>query len=125
MIRDFLVGRSLTLCNAASAKLGYFRYPSLHGDVVTFTAEGDLWRASIDGGKATRLTTHHALEYRKAISPDGSQIAFNAAYEGSTEVWLMPIGGGLPKRLTFEGQYFQGQGWTPDGKILGSLYQKS
>ncbi|HUG17551.1 MAG TPA: hypothetical protein VMM56_01140, partial [Planctomycetaceae bacterium] len=120
MIRWLFVVLFLSLSNAADAKLGYFRFPSLHGDLVTFTAEGDLWSVPVAGGKATRLTTHHALEYRKAISPDGTKIAFNAAYEGETEVWLMPIDGGLPQRLTFEGHYMQVQGWTPDGKVLCS-----
>lgn len=120
MIRWFFVVLILSLSNAADAKLGYFRFPSLHGEIVTFTAEGDLWSVPVAGGKATRLTTHHALEYRKAISPDGTKIAFNAAYEGETEVWLMPIDGGLPKRMTFEGHYMQVQGWTPDGKVLCS-----
>jgi hypothetical protein len=42
----------MAACCAASAALraseaagrsGYYRYPSLHGDTVVFTPEGDLW----------------------------------------------------------------------------------
>ena len=39
-----------------------------------------------------------------AISPDGRTIAFSASYEGPTEVYTMPIDGGLPVRRTFEGE---------------------
>jgi len=27
----------------ASPQGGYYRYPSVHGDTVVFTSEGDLW----------------------------------------------------------------------------------
>jgi len=35
------------------------------------------------------------------FSPDGTQIAFTAQYDGNTEVYLMPAEGGAPKRLTY------------------------
>jgi len=38
----------------AQATPGYFRKPSVHGDVLVFTAEGDLWRTTTAGGSAVR-----------------------------------------------------------------------
>jgi Periplasmic component of the Tol biopolymer transport system len=35
------------------------------------------------------------------FSPDGKQIAFTGQYDGNTEVFVMPVEGGEPKRLTF------------------------
>jgi tricorn protease len=101
--------------------IGYYRYPAIHGDTLVFAAEGDLWRVDRRGGVASRLTTHPAEESNPAISPDGRTLAFSAAYEGPTEVYTMPIDGGLPVRRTFEGAERGGAlvaGWTPGGEIL-------
>ena len=58
------------------------------------------------------------MENYPAISPDGRTLAFSAQYEGPTEVYTMPLAGGLPERHTFAGQPAAVAGWTPDGKIL-------
>src|SRR5262245_39982400 len=79
----------------ADAPKGYYRMPALHGDTVVFVAEGDLWRVASSGGSATRLTSHPGDESNPAISPDGATIAFSAQYEGPTEVYTMPLSGGL------------------------------
>jgi tricorn protease len=83
-----------------------------------FTAEGDLWQVGINGGTAQRLTTHPAEESRPAISPDGKTIAFSASYEGPTEVYTLPLDGGMPVRQTFEGANALVVGWTPSGEVL-------
>ncbi len=104
--------------DASETQLGYYRYPALHGDIIVFSAEGDLWKVGLDGGIARRLTSHHGREINPAISPDGSMIAFTAQYEGPYEVYTMPIDGGLPIRRTFEGGWTRVVGWSPDGKPL-------
>ena len=48
------------------------------------------------GWHRTALTTHASEESHAAVSPDGRTIAFSASYEGPTEVYTMPIDGGLP-----------------------------
>ncbi|HEX9082318.1 MAG TPA: hypothetical protein VF768_08565, partial [Holophagaceae bacterium] len=86
---------SLVLGPSASAGEAYVRDPAVHGDRVYFTAEGDLWRAPLAGGQATRLTTHPGQEVRVSVSPDGKWLAFTASYEGPQEVYVMPADGGL------------------------------
>ena len=102
----------------SAGRNGYYRFPAIHGDTVVFTSEGDLWSVDIKGGTAVRLTTHPGLETNPAISPDGTTVAFSAQYEGPTEVYTMPLAGGLPVRRTFSGQTSTVVGWTPDGKII-------
>ncbi len=104
----------------AASSAGYYRFPALHGDTLVVVAEGDLWRVSASGGLAQRLTSHPGEESRPAISPDGATLAFSAAYEGPTEVYTMPLDGGLPTRRTFEGATAQVVGWTPAARVLYS-----
>lgn len=103
---------------------GYYRFPAIHGETLVFTAEGDLWKGSIRGGVAQRLTSHPSQEVHPAISPDGRTLAFSAQYEGAQEVYSMPVEGGRPTRHTFEG-YARVEAWTPDGKILYSSWRRS
>ncbi len=110
---------------AADPAAGYYRFPAIHGDHVVFTAEGDLWRVSAQGGVAQRLTTHPGQETNASLSPDGQWIAFSAQYEGPVEAYVMPFAGGLPKRITFDGESALVRGWTPDGRVLVSTFAES
>ncbi len=97
---------------------GYYQHPTLHGNTIVFSAEGDLWKVSLEGGLAQRLTTHHGEETHASISPDGQTIAFSATYEGSTEVYTMPVNGGLPQRWTYESDPSYVNTWTPAGEVV-------
>jgi tricorn protease len=102
----------------AEAPVGYYRFPAIHGDVIVFAAEGDLWRVARTGGVAVRLTSHPGEESHPAVSPDGGTLAFSATYEGVTEVYTMPLAGGLPARRTFDGSGGEVVGFAPDGALL-------
>ena len=119
-----LVAVALTCClmplnggNPPATRPGYYRFPAIHGDTVIFTAEGDLWAVSVKGGAARRLTSNPGEETRAAISPDGNTVAFSAEYEGPTDVYTMPVDGGLPQRRTWDSSALVA-GWTPDGRVL-------
>lgn len=118
MRRNALVLSLLCLTLAADAPQGYYRQPALHGDTLVFVAEGDLWTVPASGGTARRLTSHPGAETHPFLSPDGRTVAFNAAYEGPSEVYTMPLEGGLPTRRTFEGGGVTAAGWTPQGHLL-------
>ena len=97
-----LPGSSLPV-SGAEGLLGYYRQAALHGDTIVFNAESDLWKVPIEGGTARRLTTHLERERFPCISPDGRTVAFTASYDGTHEIYLMPLEGGRPVRLTHEG----------------------
>jgi len=119
LVSPFLLLAAISLHGQAPSKTrpGYYRFPAIHGDNIIFTAEGDLWTVSAEGGAARRLTSNTGTESHAAISPDGSTVAFTAEYEGPQEVYTMPVDGGLPQRRTWDGDAGVA-GWTRDGKLL-------
>lgn len=97
---------------------GYYRFPTLHGDLIVFSAEGDLWRVAATGGSAQRLTSDEGVEAFCKLSPDGRILAFSAEYGGNVDVYTMPVEGGPPTRLTFHPTPEEVTCWKPDGSAL-------
>jgi tricorn protease len=96
---------------------GYYRYPAIAGARIVFVCEDDLWSAPADGGAATRLTVSFGECSFPRISPDGGSIAFVSTDEGHPEVYVMPIDGGTPRRLTYLGGTIAcTTGWSEDGR---------
>lgn len=78
-----------------------FRFPTVHGNQVTFSYAGDLYTVAKAGGVARKLTSHAGYEMFARYSPDGSRIAFTGQFDGNTEVYVIPSQGGVPVRLTY------------------------
>jgi len=116
LLSFFLFTLLVSVSTPGSAGEGYFRFPAHKGDRIFFVAEGDIWSAPLKGGGTQRLTTHPGQELRPVISPDGAWLAFTASYEGQGDVYVMPVEGGLPRRVGFEGG--TAVGWTPDGDVI-------
>ena len=96
-----------------------FRYPDVSANQIVFTYAGDLWIVSKQGGTANKLSSPEGEETFARFSPNGSQIAFTANYDGNDDVYVLPTAGGPVKRLTFHGGNDQVLDWHPDGsKIL-------
>ncbi len=102
----------------AQAKPGYLRYPDICGDRIVFTAEGDLWTATLGGRDVRRLTSHPGEELHARFSPDGRWIAFAGDYDGNRDLFVMPAEGGEPRRLTWHPAPDDPLGWTPDGEQI-------
>ena len=76
------------------------RFPTTNGAQIVFCYAGEIYSVGKDGGIARRLTSGPGYSSFPRFSPDGKQIAFTSQYDGNTEVYIMPAGGGAPKRLT-------------------------
>ncbi|MEV6193161.1 S41 family peptidase [Streptomyces sp. NPDC051920] len=103
-----------------SAASAYIRFPHLHGELVVFTAEDDVWAAPLDGGgRAWRVSADNVPVSHPRISPDGTTVAWTSTRDGAPEVHAASLDGGPAKRLTYWGSVkTQVRGWTPDGQVL-------
>jgi tricorn protease len=98
---------------------GYLRFPHVHGDLVTFVAEDDVWLAPVDGGRAWRLSADRSPASYPHFAPDGATVAWTSAREGAPEVYVAPVDGGDSRRLTYWGaQRTLARGWTPEGEVV-------
>lgn len=56
------------------------------------------------------------------FTPDGKAVAFVLAEKGIENIWIQPLDGGKPRRLTnFDSRQIQDFGWSRDGKRLAVL----
>ncbi|MEU9410530.1 S41 family peptidase [Streptomyces sp. NPDC048281] len=104
---------------AATGPRSYLRFPHVHGDLVAFTAEDDVWLAPLDGGRAWRASADNVPVTLPRISPDGTTVAWTSTRDGAPEIHLAPVDGGPSTRLTHWGSSrTQVRGWTADGQVL-------
>jgi tricorn protease len=102
----------------------YLRFPHLHGDLLCFAAEDDIWVAPLGAaggspGRAWRVTADRTRVGAPRLSPDGSTIAFTTWRSLDPEVYLVPADGGTTRRLTYWGSSdTRVCSWTPDGHVL-------
>jgi tricorn protease len=94
------------------------RSPTISNTAIVFVYAGDLWTVPRAGSEATRLTAGAGAKSNPKFSPDGSQIAFTAEYDGNVDVFTVPATGGVPKRITFHPSPDIVLGWTPDGSRI-------
>ncbi len=98
---------------------GYLRYPHIHGDLVAFVAEDDVWLGPADGGRAWKLSADSAQVSYPRFSRDGSAIAWTSSRDGSPEVYVADPGSGTASRLTYWGDNrTRVTGWTRHGEVL-------
>ncbi len=101
-----------------SGPVGYYRHPTIRGDLVVFVSEDDLWAVPAAGGAARRLTSNPGTAMLPSLSPDGSKVAFSSRDEGPLEAFVIDAGGGQARRLTWFGATTSVVGWAGDDTVL-------
>ncbi|WKK58605.1 S41 family peptidase [Sphingobacterium sp. BN32] len=93
------------------------RHPTISDQHVAFVYGGDIWIAEKNGQHPRRLTVNPAVERNPIFSPDGSQIAFTGNYDGNTDVYVISIHGGEPKRITSHPSADVVRGWLSNDEV--------
>jgi tricorn protease len=101
---------------AAEGQPLLIRHPTVSADKIAFCYAGDIWTVGRDGGDAQRLTAGVGNKCNPYFSPDGRWIAFTGDYYGNADVFVIPAGGGEPKRLTWHPAADTAVGWSADSK---------
>lgn len=106
------------------------------GSYFLFNRNGHLEKLAVAGGAPAVIDTGSAthLNNDHGISPDGTQLAIsdnsqetkspNGTAGHDSLVYVVPIDGGAPRRLTQTGPSYW-HGWSPDGKTLAFVGQRN
>lgn len=114
----FLVVLGFSAAGSANSGPLLLQGPTLSKTQIAFAYGGDIWIVSRAGGDAQRLVTGTGMLMGPHFSPDGTMLAYTGDYEGNLDVYVVPAGGGQPKRLTYHPGPDVALGWTPDGKSV-------
>ncbi|HEX4101170.1 MAG TPA: S41 family peptidase [Pseudonocardiaceae bacterium] len=96
----------------------YLRYPTLHGDLVGFVAQDDVWLASLEGGRPWQLTSDHAPTKDLRFSPDGERLAHLSQRDGVPELHVVATAGGPSVRTTWWGDsHARVLGWADASRV--------
>ncbi|MFW6413275.1 MAG: hypothetical protein ACOC0V_03990, partial [Oceanicaulis sp.] len=111
---------ALTLASAAAAQQApetWLRQPAVSpdGSEILFSAWGDVWRVSSEGGVATPVTVDDSWDGHAVWSRDGSKIAFASDRFGNLDVFVMNADGSGLTRLTHHSADDRPSDFSPDG----------
>ena len=92
-------------------------------ELVVYTAlrpaNWDLYAFQKPGHKPKRLTTHEALDYNPAVSPDGRWLVFCSERRGDPDLWVIDLDNSGPPRLLIDSHAMEdAPAFSPDGRRL-------
>ncbi len=97
------------------------------GNAFLFNRDGHIERLAVGGGEPQRIDTGFVTRCNNdhGISPDATQLAISDNSQGDKNslVYIVPIGGGAPRRITQKSPSYW-HGWSPDGKTLAFVGQR-
>ncbi len=97
---------------------GMMRNPDVSQSSIVFSYGDDLWIVDRAGGAASPVASPVGAERNPRFSPDGTQIAFSANYDGGNDLYVIGTAGGLATRMTFHPANESLCDWMPDGQSL-------
>jgi hypothetical protein len=97
------------------------------GSSFLFNSDGRMYRLPVTGGKPVVIDTGFAIRCNNdhGISPDATSLAISdqSQEEHRSIVYILPIGGGAPRRITQNSPSYW-HGWSPDGATLAFVGER-
>ena len=97
------------------------------GSSFLFNQKGHIYRLPVSGGTPQMIDTGFANQCNNdhGISPDATELAISDQSQEphSSLVYIVPIGGGTPRRITKNSPSYW-HGWSPDGKTLAFVGER-
>lgn len=93
-------------------------YVVTHADIQAKTYRSAIWLAAADGSWNKRFTHSTAKDTSPRWSPDGTTLAFLSDRSEKTQLYVMPVNGGEPRRITDLKYGVAEPVWSPDGSRI-------
>jgi Tol biopolymer transport system component len=98
------------------------------GKFLLFNRNGRIEKIPVTGGTPQVIDTGFAVRCNNdhGISPDGTELVISdqSQEEHRSLVYIVPIGGGTPRRITQKSPSYW-HGWSPDGKTLAFVGERN
>lgn len=114
----FAIALLASIGSATEVRRVQFPAPSPDGKTLVFSWQGDLWKVSMSGGRAERLTVHPANDTYPRFTPDGQRIVFASNRFGNNDIFSIKVDGTDVRRITQESATEVPTGISPDGKYV-------
>ncbi len=121
ILRYFLVLLLLPLSlDAQESELYFTEFPNLSpdGQTIYFTYNHHIWSVEAKGGVAQLVMGSEGDQTRPKVSPDGKWLAFSSNQYGNYDLFLLPLGGGEVKQLTFHQAADLASSWSWDSQWI-------
>jgi len=85
---------------------------------LTLSKDGspDIYSLNLLTHSLVKLTRSYGIETEPSWSPDGKTILYTSNRGGKPQLYMIPSNGGVPRRLTFEGEYNASGQFSADGQ---------
>jgi len=92
------------------------------GTKIAFSYKGDIFTVPAEGGTAAQLTSNNAYDTTPIWTSDSQNIVFVSNREGSKDIYITSVKGGVPRRITDYPGNEELLAVLPDGRIIFSAY---